>query len=432
MRIIADLHVHSKYSRATSKNMIIPIMYQWAQKKGIDIVGTGDFTHPEWIVSLEQELEPLGNGLFELKKKYQKEIPLLKRKNVNTPRFMLSSEISCIYSKRDKVRRIHVCIYMPAIKDVKKFNAELSKIGNIHSDGRPILGLDAKELAKIAFDICPDALIIPAHAWTPWFSIFGSKSGFDSIEECFEEFAPHIPAIETGLSSDPVMNWRVSSLDSLSLVSNSDAHSPANLGREANVFDLDSKNISYNEINRILKKKDEKHFLHTIEFFPEEGKYHYDGHAVCKLSLKPEQTRKYKGICPKCGKSITVGVLSRVEDLADRHENQKPKNVVPYTSIVPLQQIIAESFAKLPGAKVVQNEYERLTSSIASEFEILLDMQMEELAKITTEEIVHGIGKVRSKKIYIEPGYDGVYGKVQVFSPKEKILPSQKGLFEAL
>jgi uncharacterized protein (TIGR00375 family) len=371
---------------------------------------------------------PAGNGLLKLKPEFL----LVKDERLFPPStwgrndnkdvfFLLSVEISCIYSQGGKTRRIHLVIFAPTIEVVEKINEQLEKRGcNLKSDGRPIIGLSAKELAKIVFEADSNCLVIPAHAWTPWFSIFGSKSGFDTVEECFEELAPHIYAIETGLSSDPAMNWRLSKLDKITLISNSDAHSPANLGREANVFEIADKTDCYQEITRILKEKDKEKFLYTIEFFPEEGKYHFDGHALCKTRLSPEETKKNKGICPVCRKPLTIGVLNRVEELATREEGEKPVSAIPYKSLVPLAEIIAEAIDRGKNTKGVVQEYENLILKGGSEFNVLLNLDYKELEKIISSEVVEGIRRVREGKLIIEPGYDGVYGTVKIFSEKEK------------
>ncbi len=414
MRQIADLHIHSKYSRACSKELTLPNIDKWCSYKGIDLVATGDFTHPVWFADIKKLLKSLDNGLFELKE------------DSKGTKFMLGTEISCIYKQGDKTRRVHHNIYFPEIKDVEKFNSILEKQGrNLKSDGRPILGLSSIELAKIIFEINEKAIIIPAHAWTPWFSIFGSKSGFDSIEECFDKYADKIYAIETGLSSDPPMNWRLSVLDKVVLVSNSDAHSLPNLGREANVFEWD--NPSYDEFYNTLKNQDKSKFKYTIEFFPEEGKYHFDGHASCNVSLKPKETKKNKGLCSKCKKSLTVGVLHRVDDLADREKGELDKHI-PYKSLVPLQEIIAEAFAVGKNSKRVQDEYFAMIEKGSSEFEILLDKSLVELKKITQPEIVEAVKRVREGKLNIEPGYDGVYGKIQIYKDNEERGAVQKSL----
>jgi len=415
MKFIADFHLHSKYSRATSRDMDLENLDKWARIKGIKVLGTGDFSHPEWFKSLKEKLEPAEPGLLKLKKQD------------NGTRFLLTNEISCIYSKRGKVRKIHVLIFAPSFEAVEKINTQLGWVGNLRSDGRPILGLDAKELAKIVLDSSEDCLVVPAHAWTPWFSIFGSKSGFDSIEECFEEYSRYIYALETGLSSDPLMNWRLSSLDRIALISNSDSHSPRKIGREANVFDTD---LNYRSIIGAIKNKNPQEFLYTIEFFPEEGKYHYDGHRLCEISLSPQESKKSGNICPSCGKPLTIGVLNRIEALADRPEGFKPPGAIPFKSLVPLGEIIADALGVLSGAKQVEKEYENLIGKFNNEFNILIDVSRGVLESVTLSEIAEGIIRAREGKVYIKPGYDGVYGKIKIFSPEEqKKLSKQDTLF---
>lgn len=413
MRFIADLHIHSKYSRATSRDMSPENIWKWAQLKGITVIGTGDFTHPKWFTELSEKLEPTGNGLFKLKKEFQSDdIPDLCKADVY---FLLSAEISCIYSKNGKVRKIHSIIFAPDFKDAAKINASLAKIGNLAADGRPILGLDAKELLKIVLDASPDAMLVPAHAWTPHFSVFGSASGFDTLEECFEELTPHIHAIETGLSSDPAMNRRLSSLDNITLISNSDAHSPAKIGREANI--LDAEIISYKAITDAIKNR--KGFLGTIEFFPEEGKYHYDGHRLCKASLTPQETIKRNYLCPVCNKKVTVGVMHRVEKLADREDGFKPENAPSYYSIIPLPEIISEVLKVGVNSKKVNKEYQNLLQKLGSEFKILMDARLEDIEKVGSPLIKEAISLMRSGNVHIVPGYDGEFGKVKIFdSPK--------------
>lgn len=415
MRFIADFHIHSKYSRATSKNADLENFSEAAKRKGITVLGTGDFTHPEWFMEIKNKLEPSEDGLFRLKK------------SKTETRFILSAEISCIYNKKGSTRKIHIVLIVPSIEVAEKINIHLGWIGNLKSDGRPILGLDAKELLKIVLDASPESLVIPAHAWTPWFSIFGSKSGFDSIEECFEELSPYIYAIETGLSSDPSMNWRVSKLDKITLISNSDAHSPLKLGREANVFETE---LSYKEIFKAIKNKDKKNFLYTIEFFPEEGKYHLDGHRFCNVRLLPEESEKYNNVCPKCGKALTLGVLNRVIKLADRDFGFIPQNAIPYKSLIPLEEIIAEALGQSTGTKEVLKEYQNLIDKIGNEFAVLMDASEGELKAVTLPEIVQSIIKMRDGKIYVEPGYDGIFGKIKIFE-ENKISGnvSQKTLF---
>lgn len=427
MKIIADFHFHSKYSRAVSSKMIISEIIQWANWKGIDLLGSGDFTHPLWLGELKRELEPLDNGLF-------------KPKSMDKPRFILSAELSSIYTQHGKVRKIHNVIIAPSFETVQKINEFLMKIGNLYSDGRPILGISAKDLAKIIFNIDPRCMFIPAHAWTPWFSVFGSKSGFDTLEECFEELTPKIYAIETGLSSDPEMNWRLSKLDPITLISCSDAHSPANLGREATVFEFSSDQYSYDDIINAIKFKSlnpeslaQNPLKYTIEFFPEEGMYHFDGHRACgNLSFHPDKSKKMNKICPKCNKELTIGVLHRVCDLADREEGFKPVNFPGSVHLVPLQEIIAEALGVAKTSKKVQDKYIQIVNTVGNEFDILLNKSLDELSNDLDSIIVDGIRRVREKKVQVIPGYDGVYGKVNVFGDedeKEKIQKKQASLF---
>lgn len=401
MRFIADLHIHSKYSRATSKDMDLDHIADWARLKGIDVVGTGDFTHPMWLEEIKSKLKQGTKGLYEYK----------------GVKFMLTAEVSNMYTKNGRGRRIHTVLVAPDIPAVEKINKILANRGNIASDGRPIFGFDVKDIVKICLDASGRCMVIPAHAWTPWFSVFGSNSGFDSVEECFEEEADNIHALETGLSSDPAMNWRWSALDKYSLISNSDAHSPSKLGREANVFDTDP---SYDAIIDTLKKKDKKRFLFTVEFFPEEGKYHFDGHRNCGVRFSPEQTKQHKGRCPKCGRSLTVGVMNRVVELADRPAGFVPDNAVMYKSLVPLVEIIAEAKQKGVATKAVTEEYNKSIGTLGNEFYILLDATEEEISARMDRRIAEAILKVRKGDIRIEPGYDGEYGIVRI-SDEEKL-----------
>lgn len=423
MRIIADLHIHSPYSRAVSKEMTLENLDHWARLKGITVMGTGDFTHPKWMKEIKERLEPAEPGLYKLKVKSEK----LKVGEPET-RFMLTVEISSIYSKGGRARRIHNLIFAPSAATAEKINAQLGWRGNLKSDGRPILGLDSKELAKIVFDIDPEAALIPAHAWTPWFSVFGSMSGFDSLEECFEEFTPKIFAIETGLSSNPAMNWRLSKLDQIALISNSDSHSLRRIGREANAFETE---LSYNGIIGAIKSRDPKRFLFTAEFFPEEGKYHYDGHSEHKVRMSPEETRKAGGKCPVCGRKVTVGVMNRVEELADRPAGGKPKAAIPFKSMVPLDEIIGDAFGVGVSSKKVKEEYRRLVGVIGSEFRVLLEASAAEIKSATSAAVAEGIMRVRGGRVKIEPGYDGEYGKIKIFdeADRERFTASQKSFF---
>ena len=416
MKFAADLHLHSRFSRATSINMNIRALDAWARVKGIKILGTGDFTHPEWLSELNRDLEPAEPGLFKLKGK-------------NSPtRFLLSAEVSCIYSKNGQVRKIHIVVYAPTIEVVEKINARLSRIGNLTGDGRPILGLDAKELVKIVLDASQQCLVVPAHAMTPWFGIFGSKSGFDSLQECFEDYTKYIYAIETGLSADPEMLWRIPDGRRVALISNSDAHSPQKLAREANIFDT---GIDYFEIIEAIKSKDPKKFLYTIEFFPAEGKYHFDGHRACNASFSPQESKRYNGNCPVCGRELTIGVVNRIEELADRPEGYKPPGAIPFKHFVPLQEIIADALKVMTASKQVQMEYDNLVKNFGSEFAVLLGPSRADLEKVSLPEIAEGVIRVREGRVSVIPGYDGVFGKIKIFDDEivAKATGKQKKLF---
>ncbi len=412
MRYIADLHIHSRFSRATSKDMTLENIERWAQLKGVTVMGTGDFTHPVWIKEIKEKLVPAEDGLLKLRSPSAGHVPSSCRTSV---RFLLSAEISTIYSKNGRVRKIHDLILVPSIEDALKINARLSRIGNLSADGRPILGLDSKALLEIILEAAPDGIFIPAHAWTPHFSIFGSNSGFNTIQECFEELSTHIWAIETGLSSDPPMNWRVKELDKVTLVSNSDAHSPGKIGREANIFEGD---LSYPFIKNAVKEK--KGFKGTIEFFPEEGKYHFDGHRLCKTCLSPAETRKLNSLCPVCRKKMTLGVMYRVEELAERKEGFKPPQALPYFSMVPLNEIIAQVRGIGTGTKTVAEEYFWLLEKLGSEFNIVLDVPIKDIEKASSPILAEGIRRVREGKIKVSPGYDGEYGKIEVVTDRER------------
>jgi uncharacterized protein (TIGR00375 family) len=412
MSFLADLHVHSKYSRATSKDMCPEGLWRGAQQKGISVIGTGDFTHPAYLAELNEKLEPAGNGLFSLRKNFQRDdVPASCRSDVH---FILSSEISCIYSKAGRTRKVHAVVLMPDLPAVGRLSASLAKVGNLASDGRPILGLDAKELLRMTLDASPDGLFIPAHAWTPHFSVFGASSGFDSLEECFGELAPHVHAIETGLSSDPAMNWRLSDLDGITLVSNSDAHSLAKLGREANVLDTE---VSYAALSAAIRTGEG--FQGTIEFFPEEGKYHYDGHRECKVRLSPQETARLGGICPVCGKPVTVGVLHRVEELADREEGYRPDGAPGYTSIIPLPELIAGALGVGPASKKVGRVHAALLEELGNEFSVLREARLADIAAASNADIAAAVSLMREGKVSIEPGYDGEYGKVRIAAVRE-------------
>ncbi|MFH1379208.1 MAG: endonuclease Q family protein [bacterium] len=408
MSFIADLHIHSKYSRATSPQMTLENIHAGAQIKGISVVGTGDFTHPLWFAGIKKKLETAQAGLFNLKKKYRNEKDVFQscRREV---RFMLSAEISCIYSKNGRVRKIHALVLAPDIAAAEEINRQLRKIGNIHSDGRPILGLDAKKLLQICLNASPGVCFIPAHIWTPHFSVFGSNSGFDSLDECFEERTPQIFALETGLSSDPKMNWRISQLDAYTLVSHSDAHSPQKLGREADIFDGE---ISYPAMMHSLKTKEK--FLGTLEFFPEEGKYHLDGHRPCAMRLTPAETKKYGYRCPKCSKKVTVGVMHRVEELADRPEGFIPPAAPPFSSIIPLKEILAEYAGVGAASKKVGFMYNQIISELGNELDLLLNVPLDHIQRIASRELADRIKRLRNKDVSVSPGYDGVFGTISV------------------
>jgi uncharacterized protein (TIGR00375 family) len=388
---------------------------KWAKIKGIKVLTCGDFTHPEWFKNLKEKLEPVEPGLFKLKN------------SDSGTRFILTTEINCVYSKRGRVRKIHIIVFAPSLEIVEKINTQLSWIGNLKADGRPILGLDAKELVKIVLNISGDCFIVPAHCLTPWFGIFGSKSGFDSIEECFEDYSKYIFALETGLSADPKMVWRIPDGRKVTLISNSDAHSLSHIGREANVFDTE---ISYPAIIKAIKEKDPQKFLYTIEFFPQEGKYHYDGHRDCNICLSPQETKKYNGICPNCGRPLTIGVLNRVDSLADREDGFKPENAIPFRNLIPLTEIISDCLGVNVGTKQVEEEYKNLIEKFGNEFKILLEVPREDLKTVVSSEIAEGVIRAREGKVYVEPGYDGVYGGIRIFSKEErKNLAKQKTLF---
>lgn len=403
--LIVDLHIHSKYSRACSKDLTLPNIARVAAEKGIHIMGTGDFTHPGWFKMMQENLRENEYGFYEV----------AGLSTLHPIQFVPTVEIACIYKKNGVGRRLHVIVLAPTLSVVAKINLRLAKIGNLQHDGRPILGLDAKELLKIILEIDSRCILIPAHAWTPWFAVFGSKSGFDSLQECFEELTPEVTAIETGLSSDPKMNRQLSALDNIVLVSNSDAHSLDNLGREATVFD-GSIPLTYDRLRRILRSEEDG-LLYTIEFYPEEGKYHADGHASCDFWSTPAETKRLNGRCPKCNRAMTIGVQSRVSDLADREYSQV-QGRVKYKYIVPLREIIAESIGKGKKTKAVNVVYENLVPTVATEFEILLNVSLDIIAKATTPRVALAIERMRLGKIEITPGYDGVFGIVKVFSDR--------------
>lgn len=408
MKIIADLHIHSRFSMATSKEGTPENLDFWARKKGISLIGTGDFTHPVWREELKERLVSEGNGLYRLREAYVKEES--RKFPGEGTRFVVSGEISSIYKKNGKTRKVHNVILLPSLEAADAMAQRLEKIGNIHSDGRPILGLDSHDLLEMMLDVCPEGILIPAHIWTPHFSVLGAKSGFDSVEECFEELAPYIHALETGLSSDPAMNWRISKLDRYQLVSNSDAHSPSKLGREANLLDID---CSYEGLYRAIQTGEG--LEGTVEFFPEEGKYHFDGHRKCGVSLSPVEAERLGGICPVCGKKLTMGVDHRVEQLADRAEGFVKKDGKKYESLVPLPEVISACMGYSTASKKVQGCFEQMIQTLGTEFDILRNVPSEDIKSCAGERIAEGIENVRTGNVKRIPGYDGEYGKIELF-----------------
>lgn len=420
---LADLHIHSHYARATSRDCDPVHLDLWARKKGLSLLGTGDFTHPAWRAELEEALVPAEEGLYTLRESLRQEHFW----GGKPPRFVLSGEISSIYKKNGKTRKVHSVILLPSLEAAANLSHRLEAIGNIHSDGRPILGLDCRDLLELTLEACPEAVFIPAHIWTPHFSLFGAFSGFDSIEECFEDLTPHIHALETGLSSDPPMNWRVSQLDRFTLVSNSDAHSPAKLGREANLLET---GISYPELKTALETG--RGFAGTLEFFPEEGKYHLDGHRNCGVRLTPAETEAYGGKCPVCGKRLTIGVEHRVEDLSDREEGYLPEHRKPFESLAPLPEVIAASTGVSEGSKKTQACYEELLRALGPEFYILREAPFEEVAKAAGPAVAEGLRRLRAGKVLRQAGYDGEFGRVQLLTPSEiEAYHGQVSLFGA-
>lgn len=422
---IADLHIHSRFSRATSREGDLPHLEFWARRKGISLVGTGDFTHPQWREELREQLVPAEEGLYALREDCRLPDPLLRASR--PVRFVLSSEISSIYKKNGKTRKVHNVILLPDLEAAEALSARLEQIGNIRSDGRPILGLDSRDLLEITLETCADAIFIPAHIWTPHFSLFGAFSGFDTIEECFEDLTPHIHALETGLSSDPPMNWRVSALDRFTLVSHSDAHSPQKLGREADLLDT---TLSYPALKHALETGDG--FAGTLEFFPEEGKYHLDGHRNCGVCLSPQETIACGGRCPVCGKKLTIGVEHRVEELADRPAGFRPAGARPFESLAPLPEVIAASTGLSAAGKRANEIYETLLSSLGPEFHILREAPLADVEQAAGSCIAEGLRRLRAGQVVRDPGYDGAYGTVSLLSPEEiEQLNGQVSLFGA-
>ena len=428
MKVIADLHLHSKHSRAVSKDMELKTMAEWGEKKGIDLLATGDWTHPMWFKEIESNLEEDGEGVFKVKG------------SISKTRYVLSCEISNIYSKGDKGRRIHTVFMAPSLKTVSKINAELAKRGGIRlSDGRPILGFTMEDMCEIVWGIDERVIVLPAHIWTPWFSMFGSKSGFNTVEECYGKYADKITAIETGLSSSPEMNWRVKGVEDKAIISSSDAHSPRKLGREAVVFEVSDKKFTFEALAQGFTKKggDKCKILYTIEFHPEEGKYHYTGHRKCGVVQTPEETRKKGTTCHVCGKGLTVGVMHRVEELSEVKEDIVPvekvsefgvkgyyhptdKDRPPYVMLVPLQEIIAEAMERGVNTKGVQELYEAMISGLGTEFDILLKKKIDEVERVAGERVAEAIRKVRIGDMAVNPGYDGEFGVVKIWGDKKE------------
>ena len=393
---IADFHLHSRYSRACSKNLTVRELAKWAKIKGIGVLGTGDFTHPLWLEELKDVLRDTGDGLYEH----------------DGMRFLLTAEVNTLFYKVGRAHQIHHVLFAPSVQAVERINKELEAFGALSLDGRPTLRMEAWRLVEVVLGIEPRCLVVPAHAWTPHFSIFGSNSGFDTVEECFEHQAKHIIALETGLSSDPAMNWRLSALDRYALISNSDSHSARRIGREANIFNCA---LSYDGIADALRTKDPAKFLSTLEFFPEEGKYHYDGHRACRVRWAPEETKRHNYRCSACGRKVTVGVMHRVDTLADRPEGTTPAQGIPFKHLVPLEEIIAEALEVGVGTQAVEREYQQLVHHFGTEFAVLLSAPEEELRKTAHQKVAEGILLVRQGRVRVEPGYDGEYGKVRLF-----------------
>ena len=432
MEFVADLHLHSKYSRAVSRDMNLYNMALWGSKKGLDLLSTGDWTHPLWLREIKQELVEDTQGIFRFKDE-----------NSFKTRFILSVEISSIYSQGGKARRIHNLVFSPNIQTAEKIAAELIKKGcNLSSDGRPIIGLSSISLMELIYSISEDVLLIPCHAWTPWFALYGSNSGFDSIEECFGKYADKIYGVETGLSSDPFMNWQIKELDNRTIISNSDAHSLPKMGREATVFvtkDDSAKNFkpSYKDIVDAIKNdpKAKLKIGYTVEFYPEEGKYHYTGHRNCNFVQDPKQTREKGNICPVCKKTLTVGVMHRVEELSvsspfpDEISKLNQNGVKwildpsrrhpPFVKLVPLNEIIAEALRSTVSSQKVKDLFDLLCRRFGSEFEVLLKSPIKDIQKEAGDRVAEGVSKVRNGDIVILPGYDGTYGVVKIWDDKK-------------
>jgi uncharacterized protein (TIGR00375 family) len=425
MKYIADIHIHSHFSRATSKTLTPEYLDYFAGLKGIKVVGTGDFTHPGWLTELKEKTEPDGNGFLKLKKEYQLNSSL----GDNDTRFLLTAEISNIYKRGGKVRKVHNVVLVSGFEEAEKINRRLLDLGgNLTSDGRPILGLDSRDLLEIVLECSENNYFIPAHIWTPWFSMLGSKSGFDSLEECFADLSPHIHTIETGLSTDPPMNWLCSFLDHVTLVSNSDAHSPERLGRNANIFNTE---LSYEALTDALRTGNPEKFRGTIDMFPQEGKYHYDGHRKCNICWNPAETLRNKSVCPVCGKPVTVGVMNRVIQLSDRENIEERPNRLPFRSIIPLKEMLAEIAGTGVGSKKVEAGYLQTLQKLGKELDILLEISLETIEAKAGITLAEAIRRMRNREIYIQEGYDGEYGVISVFQPGEvKNFEGSNSLFQ--
>ncbi|MGC8586224.1 MAG: endonuclease Q family protein [Candidatus Micrarchaeia archaeon] len=400
MEVIADLHVHSRFARASSSNITIRGMESTAIQKGISLLATGDFLHKQWLSEIKMNLEDEGNGLYKVKG------------SSSNVRFAIGGEVSTVYESKGKIRKIHHCVFVKSIEEAEQLRDILSKKGQLDSDGRPTLMMSSAELVESALSIESNSFIFPAHAWTPYFGVLGSISGFDSIDDAYEDKVSSIHALETGLSSDPEMNWRLSKLDRFTLISNSDMHSLPKMGREANVFELER--LTYDGVVDTIKKKDKKRFKYTIEYYPEEGKYHYDGHRQCGYSSNPETQKS--DICPICGKKLVIGVLHRVNDLADRPRGFVPNDAIPFKKVVPLAEVIANVLRKSTYSAMVSELYEKMIGLLGSEFHILLNSSIGEIAGASTPEIAKAIENMRNGNIYIEAGYDGVFGKIDLLN----------------
>ncbi|MCW4016916.1 MAG: endonuclease Q family protein [Candidatus Bathyarchaeota archaeon] len=417
MRVVADLHIHSKYSRATSQNMDITEITRFAKIKGLTLVGTGDFTHPKWFSELSNELsEVSGTSLYGSAKRPESPI-----------RYMLTAEVCTIYNVGEKAKKIHHVVFTPSLETAAQINDRLKKYGDLAVDGRPFLDMTSAQLVEEVMQVSDENEVVPAHVWTPWFSLFGAFSGFDTVEDCYEDMTKHIHALETGLSSDPPMNWRLSALDRYTLISNSDCHShwPWRIGREANVFELDK--LTYMEVVDAIRKKDNKRFKFTIETNPAYGKYHWTGHRNCNISLPPQEAIKYGNRCPKCGRKLTRGVEQRIEELADRPADYAPENPIGYKRLLPLSEIITAVVGmSYPGTKKVWSIYNPLIAKFGDEYTVLIDASLEEMNKIVDSQIAEAIVRVRKEKAKVIPGYDGVYGQLAIFDEQQESMVPQK------